>query len=163
MLEKIKILTSDLLENLWITIEEIDISEQKQWNYNIKIKSPDSWLLIWQRWKNLDSLSNIIRLMTKKLSEQKIKIFLEVNDYIQSKDQNLKNTIIEKIKNVESSWKDLMLAFYNPYERKKIHSIVAEYWNKKIYTKSIWEWEERRLYICKVDEKLTIDIDWDDI
>ena len=163
MLEKIKILTSELLKNLWIEVEKIDVIEQKAWNYNIKIKTPESGLLIWQKWKNLESLSNIIRLMSKKLTDEKVKVFLEINDYIQSKDNYLKSTILEKIKYVESSWKDLVLPYYNAYDRKKIHSIVSEYNNDKIYTKSIWEWEERRLYICIVNEKLTIDIDWDDI
>lgn len=163
MLEKIKILTSELLENLWVEVEKIDVTEQKAWTYYIKIKTPESWLLIWQKWKNLSNLSNLIRLMIKKLSTEKIKIILEVNDYIQSKEENLKNIILEKIKYVEKSWKDLMLPFYSAYDRKKIHSIVWDYENDKIYTKSIWEWEERRLYICKVNQKLSIDIDWDDI
>ena len=56
-----------------------------------------------------------------------------------------------------------MLPYYSAYDRKKIHSIVAEYKNDKIYTKSIWEWNQRRLYICKIDQKITIDLDWDDI
>jgi predicted RNA-binding protein Jag len=55
------------------------------------------------------------------------------------------------------------MPFFSAYERKKIHSIVGEYWNPKIYTKSVWEWNERRLFICKTDEKLTIDLDWSDI
>jgi predicted RNA-binding protein Jag len=70
---------------------------------------------------------------------------------------------MSKIKIVEDSWKDLKLPFFSSYERKKIHSIVSEYWNPKIYTKSIWELRERRLFICRIDEKITIDPDWNDI
>jgi hypothetical protein len=32
-----------------------------------------------------------------------------------------------------------------------------------IYTKSEWEWKDRRLYICKKNNKMTIDLDWIDI
>jgi predicted RNA-binding protein Jag len=82
---------------------------------------------------------------------------------LKSKDDKLKNYIISKVKIVENSWKDLKLPFFSSYDRKKIHSIVSEYNNPKIYTKSIWEWKERRLFICRVDEKVTIDLDWNDI
>ncbi len=75
MLEKIKILTSELLKNLWVEVEKIDVIEQKAWNYNIKIKTPESGLLIWQKWKNLENLSNIIRLMSKKTNRWKSKSF----------------------------------------------------------------------------------------
>lgn len=163
MLEKIKDLSENFFNNLWVNIENLKVEEKDKNIYYIKIKTNDSWLVIWPNWKNLSNISNILKLMINKLSEERIKVYLEVNDYIESKDERFKKLILEKISYVEKSWNDLKLPYYNAYERKKIHSIVAEYNNDKIYTKSIWEAEERRLYICKVNEKLTIDIDWDDI
>ncbi len=163
MLEKIKALTSTFFNNFWIEINSIDIINEEQNIFLIKIQSPDSWLLIWPNWKNLDNISNILKLILKNNIEEKIKIHIEINDYIKSKDDRLKIQIISKIKFVEKSWDDLILPFYSPYDRKKIHSIVWEYNNPKIYTKSIWEWNARRLYICKKNEKITIDLDWTDI
>ena len=66
------------------------------------------------------------------------KIYIEVNDYLASKDERLKNFIISKVKIVEKTGKDLkLLNFYSAYERKKIHAFVAEYGNPSIFTKSI--------------------------
>jgi predicted RNA-binding protein Jag len=106
---------------------------------------------------------SIIKLMLKKSLWEWLKIHIEVNDYLKTKDDKLKNYIISKINIVEKSKKELKLPFFSAYDRKKIHSIVSEYWNPKIYTKSVWEWSERRLFICPVDEKITIDLDWNDI
>ncbi len=163
MLEKIKDLSEKFFYNLWVDVEDLSIEEKDLNIFYIKLKTSDSWLVIWPSWKNLSNISNILKLMINKLSKDRLKVYLEVNDYVESKDERLKKLILEKISYVEKSWNDLRLPYYNAYERKKIHSIVSEYDNKKIYTKSIWEWEERRLFICKVNEKLTIDIDWDDI
>lgn len=163
MIEKIENLSNIFFKNLWINIEKIEVTQKKENIFYIKIKTPDSWILIWQNWKNLISISNLLKLMTNKSLENKIKIFFEVNDYIESKDEKLKSLILEKIKYVEKTWNDLKLWFYSPYQRKKIHDIVWEYNDENIFTKSEWEWDERRLYICKKKPKLTIDIYWDDI
>lgn len=163
MIDKINSLTSEFFNNFLIKIDSIEVLNQEKNIFLVKINSPESWLIIWPNWKNLDHISNILKLIIKRNISEPIKIHLEVNDYIKSKDDRLKIFILEKIKLVEKNWKDLMLPYYSAYDRKKIHSIVADYKNDKIYTKSIWEWNQRRLYICKVNEKITIDLDWNDI
>jgi hypothetical protein len=68
----------------------------------------------------------------------------------------------------------MKLPKFSSYERKKIHDYIGTLNDSEIFTKSKWEWSERRLYIFlnknnqyeqKPQEKigLTIDIDWDDI
>lgn len=163
MNEKIKNITKNFFSNFWIEIDDIIIEEKETNIFLIKILSPESWLIIWPHWKNLDNISMILKLIIKKNISKDLKIHIEINDYMKSKDDRLKDFILAKIKIVEKNWIDIKLPFYSAYERKKIHSIVWENWNSRIYTKSIWEWNERRLYICKKDEKLTIDIDWNDI
>jgi len=163
MLEKIKSLTWEFFDNFWIKIDSLEVINEEKNIFLIKIKSEDSWLLIWPNWKNLDHISNILKLILKNNLEGSVKIHIEINDYIKSKDDRLKQQIISKIQFVEKKWEDLCLPFYSPYDRKKIHSIVWEYNNPKIYTKSVWEWNARRLYICKKNDKITIDLDWIDI
>ena len=75
-------------------------------------------------------------MISKKIGE-KIKLHLEINDYLQSKDEKLFSFIKSKIILVEKNSKDIQLPFYSAYERKKIHSYVANYGNDKIFTKSI--------------------------
>jgi predicted RNA-binding protein Jag len=86
-----------------------------------------------------------------------------VNDYESSKDERLFSFIQSKINEVKKTWVECKLPFYTPYERKKIHSYVADLKDDSFYTQSRGEDKQRRLYICKQAKKLTIDIDWDDI
>lgn len=165
MEERIKVLSEEFFSNLWVSFEKIDILKKEENIFLIKVKTDDSWKIIWPHGKNLDSVSQILKMIILKNLEnsENIKIFLEINDYLKSKDDRLKEFIISKIKIVEKTGKDLKMPFFTPYERKKIHDIVAEFWNPSIFTQSIGEGKERRIHICKVEKKLTIDIDSLDI
>lgn len=163
MNDNVKEIIETFFDKLSIHIESINITQEDKNIFTIKIKSKDSWILIWPQGKNLNYIQWILKLMISKFLWEKIKLHLEVNDYMEAKDKKLFSFINSKISIVEKSSKDIQLPFYSAYDRKKIHSFVAEYWNNKIYTKSIWEWKDRRLYICKKDWKLTIDIDGEDI
>ena len=157
------ILVTDFFEKLEIISTSIDIITEEENIFLIKIKTEESWILIGPHWRNLENLQFLLKLMISNLIWNKIKLHLEINDYMKSKDEKLFSFINSKITLVEKNNKDIVLPFYSAYERKKIHWFVSKNGNKDIYTKSIWEWKERRLYICKKDEKLTIDIDWYDI
>lgn len=165
MNNKIKNIVEEFFNNLWIDIKNINVEEKEKNIFLIKIQTSDSWKIIWPHWKNLDSITNILKIIVlKKINDsEKIKIYLEVNDYLKSKDDRLKDFVISKIKFVEKNWNDFKMPFFTAYERKKIHDIVADYGNSSIFTQSIWEWKERRVYICKAEKKLSIDIDSLDI
>lgn len=163
MLDTIEKLSKTFFDWLWISIDSLEVINEENNIFLIKIQSSESPLLIWTNWKNLDNILNILKLIIKNNLEENVKIHIEINDYQKSKDDKLKKYIESKIEFVEKTWKDLKLPFFSAYERKKIHSFVSEYNNPKIYTKSIWEGSERRLYICRINEKITIDLDWNDI
>ena len=165
MEEKIKKLSEEFFTNFWINYDQIEIIKKDENIFLIKIQTKDSWIIIWPHWKNLDAVTWILKLIILKNLEnsEAVRIYLEVNDYLKSKDDRFKDFIISKVKYVEKSGKDLKMPFYSSYERKKIHDFVAEYWNPSIFTKSIWEGKERRIHICKAKEKLSIDIDWMEI
>lgn len=160
----IKTLVFNFFNKLNIKIDTLEVTNVEKLNiFNIKIETEESWLLIWPHWKNLNIIENLLKLMSSKKVWEQIKLHIEINDYMKSKDDKLFDFIKSKIKLVEKTGKDIQLPFYSSYERKKIHWYVSEMTKKWIYTKSIWEWKERRLYICKQWKTLTIDIDWDDI
>lgn len=163
MENKIKTLSSVFFENFWIKFDNLEIIEAWENKFKIKILSEESSILIWKWWKNLDAINSILQIILKKNINPDFKFFLEINDYSSSKDEKLKNFIISKIKILQKTWEDIILPYFSPYERKKIHDIVADYPDENIFTKSIWEEEERRIHLCKIEKKLTIDIDWLDI
>ncbi len=160
----IKDMVSIFFEKLSIEIENIEVMEEKENIFYIKIKTPDSWLLIWYSGKNLEDVRVILKSIITHTSENKnIILHLEVNDYLSKKEDKLHDFIMKKIQIVKS-WKwDIILPYFNSYERKKIHSYVSELSDNEIFTKSVWEWAERRLHICKKSQNITIDIDGIDI
>lgn len=162
MQETIEKLSQDFFEKLWVDFSALEIKLEAENIYKISLKSEDSHLLIWPHGKNLDTITHLLKLLLAKHTESYINIHLEVNDYLEQKDQKLLNFIATKIKLVKETWKEVVLPFFTAYERKKVHSFVSNTgWN--IYTQSVWEGKERRIHLCKKDEKMTIDIDGDDI
>jgi predicted RNA-binding protein Jag len=177
MQEQIKKITLELLEKLELEIDWVEVIEntERKGNYDIKIKTPDSAILIWKHWNTFEDLKNILRNILKNISKERIWINLEINDYIAKKFDRVLDFVARKIEYVEQTWREVILPEYNWYERKKIHSYVASLEDPKIYTKSIWEWKERRMHIIlkdwveiqkkettKTPEKttLSIDLDW---
>jgi spoIIIJ-associated protein len=179
MEKEIKILIETFFQKLNIETDSIDVLQDEDNIFSVNIKSNESGILIWPHGKNLENIQWLLKLMVSKKIGERTNLHVEVNDYLESKDEKLFLFIKSKITFVENRSIDIALPFYGAYDRKKIHSFVSEHWNPDIYTKSIWEGKERRLYICtkaevkkeiqekkgkeKKTKKLTIDIDWDDI
>ncbi len=162
MQESIQVLTKDFFEKLWVDYSELKVQEEAENIFRISLKSDDSHLLIGPHGKNLEVLTHLLKLLIAKLSENYINIHVEVNDYLEKKDEKLLAFIKSKIDYVKSSGKEVILPFFTAYERKKVHSFVGEVW-WNVYTQSQWEGKDRRIHLCKKDVKMTIDIDGDDI
>jgi len=160
-IEKIKELTQKLIELIWLEYNNIEVTcnDIEKNIFSIKIDTPDSSELIWFSWINLESFSILLKSILKNIFEESIKIHLEVNDYIQKKDTKLYIFIDKQIKILKDHWKDIILPKYNSYQRKKIHSYISELNDTSIITKSIWEWEDRRLHLLKISKNITIDMD----
>lgn len=68
--------------------------------------------------KNLEDIRNILKNILSKKFDKNIVLHLEVNDYINKKDDRLFNFISKKIDLLKKSWKEIILPFFNSYERK---------------------------------------------
>ena len=162
MEELIKNIVEKFFSKMLIDFSNLEVIKELENIYYIKLESPDSPLLIWTRGKNLEEIKSILKIIINKHSEENIIIHIEINDYLKSKEDKLINYIKSKIVYVKDTGKDFRLPFFSAYERKKIHSYVSDL-KSDIYTKSEWEWKDRRLYICKKNGKMTIDSDGIDI
>lgn len=163
MIATIEQLVTSFFQKLQIDFSEVQVKEETENIFSVWIQSPDSWILIWQKGKNLDDITALLKLIISRNLGKSIIIHLEINDYLQAKEQKLIEMINSKIDYVKKNGGDYKLPYLSSYERKKVHAYVSGLNNPKIYTKSMGEWEERRLYICKKDEKITIDADSNDI
>ena len=156
----IKEITLDFFEKLLIDIEDLEVLQEGENIFYIKLKTTDSGLLIWYMWKTLEDIRAILKnIILSKLGETSLIIHLEVNDYLLKKDDKLFSFIAKKIELVKS-WKDVILPYYNPYERKKIHNYISSLNDSEVFTKSVWEGSERRMHIYKKNKNITIDMDW---
>lgn len=158
----IKNIVEEFFSKMLVDFSNLEVKKELENIYYIKLETTDSSLIIWTRWRNLDDIKNILKILINRKAEENIIIHIEVNDYLKSKEDKLINYIKNKIDYVKETNKDFRLPFFSAYERKKIHSYVSDL-KSDIYTKSEWEWKERRLYICKKNNKMTIDLDWIDI
>jgi predicted RNA-binding protein Jag len=162
-LENIKNLSYNFFEKLLIKIDEIIVIEEEIEVLNIKIKTPDSSLVIWYSGKNLEDIRLILKQIIKKNFWLSLNIHIEVNDYIEQKENKLLDFIKKKIELTKKTWKETILPFFNSYERKKIHNFVSALNDNQIWTKSVWEGKERRLHIFKKIDASTLDLDSIDI
>lgn len=161
-IEKIQVLTQEFFTGLGVHFSDIQINEEAEHIFRIALQSDDSHLLIGPHGKNLEVISHLLRLLISKNLDEHTHIHVEVNDYLEKKDEKLRNFIETKINYVKDSGKEIILPFFTAYERKKVHSYVSEH-GGSVYTQSIGEGRDRRIHLCRKDEKMTIDIDGDDI
>ncbi|MBW7954350.1 KH domain-containing protein [Candidatus Gracilibacteria bacterium] len=158
-LDIIKEITLDFFKKLLIDIESLEVLQESEKIFYIKLKTVDSGLLIGYMGKTLDDIRVILKnVILSKTGETSLIIHLEVNDYLSKKDDKLFSFISKKIELVKSG-KDIVLPYYSPYERKKIHNYISSLNDDGIFTKSIGEGSERRMHICKKNKSITIDMD----
>lgn len=163
MIETVEQIAQKFFTLLQVEFSEISVIEETESIFSVSIQSPDSWMLIGQKGKNLEDITALLKLVISRNIGKSVIIHLEINDYLKAKEQKLIEMVESKIDYVKKNGWEYKLPFLSAYERKKVHAYVSELKNSKVYTKSEWEWQERRLYICKKDEKITIDADANDI
>ena len=150
-------------EKLSLDFSEIKVETQEENVFYIKVKTDDSGIIIGPRGKNLEAIKSLLKLLIHTKLGKNIKIHLEINDYLESKEERLLQMVKRKIELVEQTGKDIKLPFLSWYERKLVHSFVADYPNPLIYTKSLGEGRDRFLHICKKNDNVTIDLEGNDI
>ncbi len=176
MKKEILTFCESFFKKLWLDIDSLKIKKETDSIFLIQLKSSDWDDIIWKQGETLDSLQRVIQMCINNMFEEKIKIRLEINNYMKTKNDRLYEFIDSKVRILlENGW-EYMLPDYSPYERKKIHSYIAHI-KKGIKTKSRGKWSNRRLYLIISSkgsiqnnsttkpslQKLTIDIDWDGI
>jgi predicted RNA-binding protein Jag len=115
----------------------------------------------------------LFRKILKNKFDINIKIYFEINDYIHNRNAKLFAFIDKEINKLKETGRNIKLPVLDWYERKKVHSYIAELNNSEIMAESRWEGRERRLFIFlaknknnipeKDISKLEIDIDGNDI
>lgn len=173
MKNKILEYTQKFFNKLLIEVETLDILEENNLFYHIKIKSIDWIILIWQNWQTIESLQRILWMSIANIFNKEIKIKLQINDYHKSYEDKLLSRIDRSVNSLLNNWWEYELWILSTFDRKKIHKYIARNY-KNITSKSKWEWYNRKISL-QINErknklenistplklsKLTIDIDW---
>ena len=174
MLKEIEWFAEVFFEKLNIDIDFLEVVLEAEDIFFVKVDSPDSGLIIWNHWTNFEAIQSMFRNIFSNKYDKKIKLHLEINDYVHNRDAKLFAFIDKEIEKAKSTGRNMKLPVLNWYERKKVHSYVHKLGDNMIKSESKWGWKERRMFIIylwnkteKFPEikhtKLEIDIDWDDI
>ena len=146
IIRHMKAFTQSFFEGLGIKIDSLSVVEDGD-DLSINIETPDSSLIIWQHWKNMEVFKHLLSRVAEKKLWKFIHLHLEVNDYMKSKDERLFRFLESKIAFVMSTGKSIKIPNLSPFERKKAHNYISEKKIEWLSTKSEWEWEERALML----------------
>ena len=121
-----------------------DISEKDSKIY-LKIDSGESGHLIGYKGKTIEALQSTINSMLQKDTEENAKVFIEVNDYKNRKEETIKKLVNKMADNVIKFRKNIKLEPMSAYERMIVHTELSN--RKDVETESIGEEPMRRVII----------------
>ncbi len=146
MEEKLKQILADLLDKLTITYTDIKIKKDENDYYRADIETPETGLLIGFHSETIRSLELIARLAAYRQMGERVKLILNVGDYLEKKEERLHfmaDRMIERVKSTEDGM--VMFPFLTPGERRIIHLHLKD--NAEVETVSDGEGDDRRLFL----------------
>jgi len=114
----------------------------------VKITSENSAHLIGYKGKTIEAVQSTINSILQKQEEEYAKVFVEVNDYKNKKEERLKELARRMAKNAVKFGRDVRLEPMSAYERMIIHTELAN--RTDVKTESYGEEPRRRVVIKKV-------------
>ncbi|TXH07462.1 MAG: hypothetical protein E6R05_00465 [Candidatus Moraniibacteriota bacterium] len=111
-------------------------------------------LLIGQHGANLQALLHLLRLVARKHLPERSVIALDVNRYFAEKKSFLEQEALRAVKEVIESGLPLSLRPMVAYERKLVHTLLAEH--PQVMTESVGSGEERKVLIRLKGETPTL-------
>lgn len=144
-LEKIKEKTDHLLTQLEVPFST-EVNFNKETNtIEIQINSEEPSLLIGYHGETLLSLQIILSFIVHKLTNQWFKVLVNVNDYRQKKEEQLKNLALNLATKVKFSQQPESIYHLSPSERRIIHLALSNH--PDVTTVSEGEGQERHIVI----------------
>jgi hypothetical protein len=137
---------TDFFVWLWIELQWIGVVLNGE-NLDVRIETPDSHLLIGTHGKTLDSLVHLLGRMIEKQTGKYTYVHLEVNDYMQAKDDRFFRFLDHKIQFVQQTGKTIRIPNLTSFERKKAHGFISEKKIEWLSTHSDGQGNERVLVI----------------
>ena len=127
----------------------INLEVRREESINVKIFSDNNSILIGKNGRTIAALQLLIRQMIMERINKSLVIVLDVEDYKERRSKSLEYLAKRVAREVKNTKVEAKLDSMNSYERRIIHSILAD--NKYVYTESSGE-EPNRYVVVKPKE-----------
>lgn len=104
----------------------VECQDEKKGIYLIQVKTPDSKILIGVHGQTLEMTKHLLTRILEKTLETSLFIHLEVNDYLQAKDEKFYRYLDSRIEYAMRSGKEISIPNLSSYDRKKAHGYISE-------------------------------------
>jgi spoIIIJ-associated protein len=111
----------------------------------VNVQGPELNYLIGFKGESLNAMQSILALMLLKKTGAPVMVSVDINDYKAKKSERIIEIAKSYIDKVRFFEKEIALPPMNPWERRQIHVMVAEY--PDIESESVGEGMERRLVL----------------
>lgn len=127
-----------------------DTAAPHEYSYRVAVTLPDSGpLLIGDHGHALAEVQHLLRLFLRALNAQpRLDIFLDINDYWQSKEGYLRTLTAESVARCKTEHTPIVLPDLLPFERKLVHQYLHDYTG--VEGVSSGDGKDRRLTIREV-------------
>ena len=143
------IFIKDLLEkmNIEAKIYLIEESDQK---VVIEIESPETGMIIGKKGQTLEANQTLANVVLNKKNTEWIKIVIDIENYRNRKERNLRHLANKVASQVKSTRKYVILEPMNPFERRIIHMTLQD--DKDIETESIGDGLLKKIKVKYINE-----------
>ncbi|MDD5376812.1 MAG: hypothetical protein PHH16_01715 [Candidatus Gracilibacteria bacterium] len=156
MQEQILAIARNFFTLMGLALEDVivECQDEKKGIYLIQVKTPDSKILIGIHGQTLDMTKHLLtRILEKKLGETFL-IHLEVNDYLQAKDEKFYRYLESRIAYAMRSGEEISLPNLSSYDRKKAHGYISDKKIEGFKTFSVGEGKDRELHLVYAGPKI---------
>lgn len=156
MQQQIQEIACNFFTLMRIEIEDIliECQDEKKGIYLIQVKTPDSKILIGVHGQTLEMMKHLLTRILEKTLDVSLLIHLEVNDYLQVKDEKFFRYLESRIAYVMRSGEEISLSNLTSYDRKKAHGYISDKKIEGFKSFSVGEWKDRELHLSYTGPKI---------
>ncbi len=151
-MENIKLIketAEELFKQIGLT-GEIDVTEKEE-TYNVKTETEESGILIGFHGETLSGFQLILGLIIYKKLGSWLKVIVDVGDYRERREENLKQTAEAAAEKVLASGSPVELYELSSFERRIVHLLLVDH--PKVTSESEGEGKFRKLVIRLKDDQ----------
>jgi spoIIIJ-associated protein len=126
--------------------ESFEISPEIRENevlYNLKAENPG--VVIGKKGQNLEAMQFLVDKIVNKLSEGRVRVLIDIEDYLERRKQNLHSIALRYADKVKKSGKPATIGQLSAYERRFIHIALRD--DRRVRTQSMGEGYYRKLVV----------------